>query len=388
MVKAKSPGSRRAQEAVIDGYSPLPSAGRPRLVDVARHAHVTKGTASRILSGDVTLVTRKETRERVLVAAAELGYRPHPVARALARSSAQVIALLAPSVGNPAFAPLIRAAQRRAQHLGYVLLTSEDPDDQLADKAFARLVEEGRIDGLIIASARPDHQVVELLEKSRLRLPHVFVYREVARSHSNVHLDIRESAVLAARFLLSLGHARMGHIAGPPANPLWTKHAEAFRRAVERDGCSLVVARAGFSERAGYEAAGRILDADPAVTAMYTSSLLQAVGALAKLRAAKKIVPDDVSVLAYDELPLAEYISPPLSTVAVPIEHLGTAAVDAIVERLHGAEPRDVRVDCHPQIIVRASTGPPRGRLTTAGDHTGPAGQPARPQPKKSPKRH
>ena len=306
---------------------------RPRLVDVARRAGVTKGTASRILSDDSTLVTRQETRERVLTAAVELGYRPHPVARALATSSAQVVALLAPSLGNPAFAPLVRAAQRRAQQLGYVLVTSEDPDDQLADMAFARLVEQGRIDGLIIASARPDHEVVELLEKSRLGLPHVFVYREVARSHNNVHLDIRQSADLAARHLLSLGHRRVGHVGGPPGNRLWTNHANAFERALERAGAVAVIERAGFSEAAGYEAVSGIFDADPKVTAVYTSSLLQAVGVLSALQAFKKAVPDDISVLAYDELPIAEYLSPPLSTVAVPIERLGTAAVDAIIER-------------------------------------------------------
>lgn len=332
---------------------------RPRLIDVARRAGVTKGTASRVLSGDVTLVTRQETRDRVLAVAAELGYRPHPVARALATSSAQVIALLAPSLGNPAFAPLVRAAQRRAQQLGYVLVTSEDPDDQLADIAFARLVEEGRIDGLIIASARPDHEVVELLEKKRLGLPHVYVYREVARSHTNVHLDIRESAGLAGQYLLSLGHRRFGHVGGPAGNRLWTRHADALRRTLAREGAVVAVERAPFSEAGGYEALGQILAADPGVTAVYTSSLLQAVGVLAALRAAKKAVPNRVSVLTYDELPLAEYLAPPLSTVAVPIEDLGTAAVDAIVERLRGAAPSDIKVACRPHIVARASTGPP-----------------------------
>jgi DNA-binding LacI/PurR family transcriptional regulator len=331
---------------------------RPRLVDVARLAGVTKGTASRILRNDSTLVTRQETRERVLTASVELGYRPHPVARALATSSAQVVALLAPSLGNPAFAPLVRAAQRRAQQLGYVLVTSEDPDDQLADMAFARLVEQGRIDGLIIASARPDHEVVELLEKSRLGLPHVFVYREVARSHNNVHLDIRQSAVIAARHLLSFGHQRVGHIGGPPGNRLWTNHANAFERALERAGGVAVIERAGFSEAGGYEAVSRIFDANPRVTAVYASSLLQAVGVLSALRGLKKAVPDDISVLAYDELPMAEYLSPPLSTVAVPIERLGTAAVDAIIERLHGAAPRNIKVACRPHIVARSSTGP------------------------------
>ena len=318
---------------------------------------MAKGTASRILNGDGTFASRPETRERVLAAAAELGYRPHPVARALARSSAHVIVLLAPTLANPAFAPLVRAAQRRAQQLGCVLLTSEDPDDQLADEAFAHLVEEGRIDGLIIASARPDHQVVELLETSRL--PHVFVYREVAKSHNNVHLDIRKPAALAADYLLSLGHRRLGHVGGPEGNRLWTAHSDAFVRTAEGGRGSAAVERAGFSEADGLEALHRLLKEDPRITAVYTSSLLQAAGVLAALRELEEVVPRDISVLAYDELPLAAYLEPPVSTVAVPIERLGTAAVDAMMSRLSGAKPRNLMVTCPPRIVQRASTAPP-----------------------------
>ncbi len=327
-----------------------------RLIDVAQLAGVAKGTASRVLSGDPTLVTREETRERVLRAASALAYRPHPLARALARRSAQAIALLAPSLGNPAFAPVIRAAQRRAHELGYVLMTAEDPDDQLADDAFARLVQEGRIDGLIIASARPDHRLVDVLERSAAMLPHVFLYREVPGSDANVRLDIRAPAALAADHLTGLGHRAIAHVGGPVGNLLWAEHAAAFQARAESHGAVVSIERVAFAEPSGEEAMRRLLGARPELTAVYTSSLLQAIGVLFALGSEGRAVPSDVSVLAYDDLPLAGYLVPPLSTVAVPVEKLGAAAVDAIISRLRGEPPRDVEVDCEPHIVVRSST--------------------------------
>ena len=119
-------------------------------------AGVSKSTVSRVLSGDATLSVRDETRERVRALAQELGYRPHPVARALAVPATGALALLVPNLSNPAYVEIIRGAYRRARERGYVLLCAEDFEDQEADEAFTELVDGGRVDGLLIASARPE----------------------------------------------------------------------------------------------------------------------------------------------------------------------------------------------------------------------------------------
>ena len=147
----------------------------PRLEDVANAAGVSKSTVSRVLSGDPTLSVRDETRERVRALAQELGYRPHPVARALAVPATGALALLVPNLSNPAYVEIIRGAYRRARERGYVLLCAEDFEDQEADEAFTELVDGGRVDGLLIASARPENRLLEAL--GRHSVPHVFVNR-------------------------------------------------------------------------------------------------------------------------------------------------------------------------------------------------------------------
>ena len=150
---------------------------RVRLVDVAAACGVTKSVVSRVLNNDPTLNVRPETRQRILAAAQRLGYRAHAGARALAGSRARALALLIPDLSNPVYSRIIRGAYRRAREHGYVMLLAEDTAEDEADESFADLVEEGRVDGLLIASARPAHR---LLSSARLaRLPHVFVNREI-----------------------------------------------------------------------------------------------------------------------------------------------------------------------------------------------------------------
>lgn len=129
---------------------------RARLVDVAKRAGVTKSVVSRILNDDTTLRIRPETRERVLAVAAELGYRPNVTARALSVSRTRAFALLIPDLSNSVYAAVTRGAFRRARDHGYVLLIAEDAagDD---DAAYAELVTAGRVDGLLVASSRPEH---------------------------------------------------------------------------------------------------------------------------------------------------------------------------------------------------------------------------------------
>jgi LacI family transcriptional regulator, galactose operon repressor len=182
---------------------PQPSANesraRARLEDVAAAAGVSKSTVSRVLSDDPTLSVRADTRERVRALAQELGYRPHPVARALAVPATGALALLVPNLSNPAYVEIIRGAYRRARERGYVLLCAEDFEDQEADEAFTELVDGGRVDGLLLASARPENRLLEALE--RHWVPHVFVNRSVPGARANVTLDVARASRLAYEYL-------------------------------------------------------------------------------------------------------------------------------------------------------------------------------------------
>ena len=349
------------------GMSSDPSAReRVRLVDVAAACGVTKSVASRVLNNDPTLNVRPETRQRILAAARELGYRAHAGARALAGSRARALALLIPDLSNPVYSRIIRGAYRRAREHGYVMLLAEDTAEDEADESFADLVEEGRVDGLLIASARPAHR---LLSSARLaRLPHVFVNREVPGSGRNVGMDLVEASATAVRHLHQLGHTSIGLVSGPPE----LHPARARERGFIDQMTALGLdpghcARQPFNEEGGARAAAELLARSPTPTALYCGTLSQAIGALHTAHALGLRVPDDLSVISYDDLPLADFLDPPLTTVAMPLLELGALAVEAVLSQLGGAEPQDVAVPTKPAVVARASTGSNRDRARSSG---------------------
>ncbi|TQM35725.1 LacI family DNA-binding transcriptional regulator [Pseudonocardia cypriaca] len=332
-----------------------PSAGdRVRLIDVARRCGVTKSVVSRVLNDDPSLNVRPETRQRIRAAALELGYRAHAGARALAGAETRALALLIPDLANPVYSRIIRGAYRRAREHGYVVLLAEDTADDGADEAFADLVEAGRVDGLLIASARPGHR---LLSSARLaRIPHVFVNREVPGSGRNVAMELAAASATAVRYLHGMGHRRIAMVSGPADLQPARLRERGFVDAVRALGLpSELVARGEFSEQGGASAAGRLLDREPGPTAVYCSTLGQAVGALHAIRTRGLHVPADVSVVTYDDLPLAGYLDPPLTSVAMPLLELGAAAVDAVLQQLAGGPAADVAIRVPPAIVERGS---------------------------------
>ena len=331
---------------------------RNRLEDVARSAGVSKSIASRVLNGDPDLLVRPETRERVVRAARELNYRPHAAARGLKRAETGALGLLVPPLTNPVYTRIIRGAVERALERDFVVLLAEDVDPHQAEEAAGRLVQAGRVDGLIVASARPGHPLLPSLR--RLRIPHVFVNRGVPRSGRNVVMDDARASALAVDHLVSLGHLRIGHVAGPRELDTARRRATAFRAHARALGLRAWVAEGDFGESGGAAAGRMLLERRQGLTALYTSTISQAVGVFHAAWELGLSVPADLSVIAYDDIPLAEFLRPPLTTVRMPLAELGAAAVDALLDQLLGGEPRDVTVDTEPEIVVRRSTGPPR----------------------------
>jgi len=322
-------------------------------------AGVSKSIASKVLNDYEELSVRDETRERVRRVARDLGYRPHAGARALAGSATGALALLVPALENPIYVRIVRGAFERARERGYVLLVAEDFDEQQADETFVDLVQSGRADGLLIASARPAHRLIESFD--RQHVPHVFVDRAVVGRVGNVTMDVAPAGELVVEHFAELGHRWVGHISGPSGNAPGHARAASFRAAAEVARLELaVVHAAAYSEEGGAAALHALLDRHPDVTAVYASSLGQAIGALHAARGRGLAVPTDLSVVSYDDLPLAAYLAPPLTAVTMPLSGLGAAAVDALLEQIAGAAPRDVVIPTTPHLVRRASTGRPR----------------------------
>lgn len=338
------------------------SQGRtPRLEDVAARANVHVSTVSRVLNRRDGDAIRPETRERIFRAARELRYRPNALARALKTSTTGAIGLLVPSLRNPVYSAVIRGAFDRAWERSFVVVLAEDLDESSAQQAYERLVQEGRIDGVMIASTRPGSPLLDLV--ARDSVPCVFVNRRHPGSGRNVSMREEDAGGLAAAHLIGLGHTRLAHISGPGELDTAKRRADGFLRAAADVGFDVAVVEAPFEERGGFRGMSDLLERPRRPTGVFASNINQAVGAMAAAHQAGAGVPGDVSLIGYDDDPLGEYLHTPLTAIRMPLHELGRVAVDALLDQIHGGAPRDVVVASAPELMVRSSTAPPPGGL-------------------------
>jgi DNA-binding LacI/PurR family transcriptional regulator len=330
-----------------------------RLEDVARESGVHVSTVSRVLNDSDSLTVRPDTRERILATARRLQYRPNAIARGLKMSTTGALGLLVPSLRNPVYSAIIRGAFDRAWEGGLVVLLAEDTGGSRAQQAYESLVGEGRIDGLLIASARPGNPILERFAEQIV--PCVFVNRRHIGSGCNASMHEEDAGRTAAEHLIGLGHTRLGHVAGPLVLATANRRMQGFVDAVVAAGLEVpVVEEAGFDERGGSDAMTTLLRRSLPPTAVFVSNINQAVGAFAAARGVGMRIPADVSVVGYDDDPLADYMDAPLTTIRMPLWELGAMAADALIGQLRGEPARDIVVDTPPELVVRRSTAAPR----------------------------
>ncbi len=333
---------------------------RATIADVAERSGVSTATVSRVLSGAVP--ARDATRERVLAAARDLDYRPSGIARALKRSETRTIGLLITDIGNPFFPQIVRAIEDEAHQRGYGVVLCNAADDPDRELAYLDILLERRVDGLIVASARTTRRHADRL--ASVPMPVVLVNSDVAADGlPGITVAHRHGARMAAEHLLALGHRRLAHVTAPSSQAAAARQRLAgvtdALRAAGLNPSSLLVAGGDEHVDGGARATELLLAEHPAPTGIVCYNDLTAVGALRAIHAAGLRVPHDVSVVGFDDIELAAWTDPPLTTIRQPTDALGRWAV----ERLTAAEPpirAAERVVLEPTLVVRGSTGPPR----------------------------
>jgi DNA-binding LacI/PurR family transcriptional regulator len=328
-----------------------------RLDDVARAAGVHISTVSRVINGRAEVSVRPETRQRILAAAHELQYRPNAIARGLRLATTGTLGLLVPSLRNPVNSPIVRGAFNRAWERNFVLVLAEDTgESEAAEDAYERLVEEGRIDGLLIQSARLDNPHLDGFSSGPV--PCVFMDRAHPASSRNVTMRDADAGRMVAEHFLELGHRSLAHLAGPPELDTVARRRAGFVEIAEGAGATPVVVPAVLSEEAGYAAMHELLEHPARPTAIFLANINQALGAVAAVRERGVRVPEELSLVCHDDDPLFGFLETPLTAVRMPLHELGSTAVDVLLEQIDGGPPRDVVIGTAPELVVRSSTGP------------------------------
>lgn len=329
---------------------------RTTIKDVAREANVSVATVSRVLndSGPV----REETRARITAVAQRLRYVPNGLARRLTLRRTHMLGVLLPDLYGEFFSEVIRGLDEVAQRHRYHLLLSSSHSEE-ADIAAALRAMQGCVDGLIVMSPRVP--VSGLLPHLPHTLPLVLLNSLADEpGFTSLGIDNFGGAQAMVTHLLECGHRRIAMIEGAAGNHDSAERLRGYRAALRAYGIEPDPALAvpgDFTERAGFEAAGRILAFAERPTAIFAGNDSMAIGALSALRDAGVRVPEEIAVAGFDDIPIARYLRPPLSSVHVSIHELGAAAVSYLLGMIDGDEGPGGRHQVLPTtVVVREST--------------------------------
>ncbi|TCN35550.1 DNA-binding LacI/PurR family transcriptional regulator [Kribbella orskensis] len=337
--------------------TPVPRRRGPSMADVARLAGVSGQTVSRVANGRHNVDA--DTRERVLAAMREVGYRPNSAARALRNGrfrSIGVIVFELSSFGNTRTLDAIAAA---ATTRGYAvnLLPVLDASQEAVSGAFSRLGEQA-VDGVIILieAHTLDDAEVPLPDG----LPVVVVDSSAHYDYPIVDTDQAQGARLATEHLLDLGHQTVWHLGGPPSSFAAARRLRSWQQTLTDRGRVVPPVLVGdWSAGSGYEA-GRQLADNPDVSAVFVANDQMALGLLRALHERGRAVPEDVSVVGFDDQEEAAQFWPPLTTIRQSFAEVGRRSVDALINEIQAGEHHHQPVSVATELVVRSSTAPPR----------------------------
>jgi LacI family repressor for deo operon, udp, cdd, tsx, nupC, and nupG len=337
----------------------MPKQPRTTMKDVAQRAGVSIQTVSTVINHGRAVSDK--TRSRVMTAIKELGYQPDNIARSLRTGITQTIALVVSDITNPFFATMASTVEDYAQTNGYSLILYNTHSDVQREKEYIQTAIQRGIDGLLFVSTQDEMGGLETLQAANI--PVVAIDR-IPRGYQgpSVILDNYMTGQLVAEYLLDLGHIHFAHISGPMELLLSRQRAQGFQETIYDRGLEPGPSIPGdddWSSESGHKAMKQILKMCPRPTAVFAANDRMAIGAMrASIEAGLKI-PDDISVVGVDDIELAAYQSPSLTTVQQSLIDIATLGISLLFDMLAGQIPEQPQVMCKPRLIVRESTASP-----------------------------
>lgn len=327
----------------------------PTIIQVAAMAGVSTATVSRVLSHPDRVA--ELTRLRVLEVVESLGYKPNVAARTLRTLRAAKILVTVPDISNPFFASVIRGAEEAARDAGYAVVVGDTRHDPSIEDQYAAMLSSREVDGLIFLGHRLPDNLRPLMSKQGARAP---VVNGCEYSPDigvpSVHIDNAAAGCDALEHLIALGHRDIGVITGPHVSPISRDRLAGAMQAAKRHGLAdrLWVRVGDYSAQSAADHVPDLIA--QGVTGLFCFSDEMAMGAISAIRQAGRICPDDISVVGFDDLPLARFFQPGLTTIAQPKGDIGQQAVELLVDILRGDDSPVSQITLPHELIIRSST--------------------------------
>ena len=333
----------------------------PRLKEIADALNLSVTTVSRALAGypDVS----EKTRQRVVQTAREMGYVPNVAARHLQRQKANAIGFIIPTFGprfsDPFFSELIAGIGNEAGRRGYDLLISTVPPGPRELETYRLQTYSGRVDGLVIVRTRLNDPRIAFLSENDF--PFVsFGSCNQPMDFPFVDVDGEYGTRLAVEHLIELGHTRIAYLTGPRDLSFSVMRLRGFVEAIEQHGVPVReewILEGGLTEGDGHSLAMQLLAMQPHPTAVIAANDLMAIGVMGAVQEKGLEVGKDVSVIGFDDISLAAYSHPPLTTIHQPIYSIGTKVTSMLIQILEGNPPEEKQIWIKPHLVIRKSTG-------------------------------
>ena len=327
----------------------------PTIYDVARVAGVSTSTVSHVLNG--TRYVSEETRMRVLQVTEQLRYRPSSLARGLVRQDTQTIALIVPDNANPFFAELARGIEDHGFGAGYNVILCNSDRTTSKELAYLDMLISKRVDGIIYMTMRTRQDQLQALIENKI--PFVTFDREYEGIDA-ILLDNAQGGYDATRHLIELGHRRIACIGSPDVKTRSHDRIRGYEHALADAGLSSdpdLIQTGNWTYQSGQEAARRFFDLPDPPTAIFACNDIMAIGASTFLQEQGLKVPEEVSVVGFDNIGLSAFACPPLTTLATPTVEIGQRLCQLLLDRINGQlPPEPQRFTMRGELVVRRST--------------------------------
>lgn len=323
--------------------------------DVAARAGVSSTTVSHVINH--TRPVSADLLARVQQAMAELGFQPNALARSLRRKRTHTLGLIVPDSANPFFAEVGRGIEDTCYSSGYSVILCNSDGDPGRELLYLDLLAQKQVDGILLVPAGEQAKPAALPVRN---IPLVLIDRDIPGFLVDVvQIDNIAGGYLATRHLIDLGHRRIGYIGGPQHLSPVPDRSAGYRKALQEAGLPIIadlIVEGDFHDAGGYSGAQQLLDLADRPTAIFAGNDLMAIGALAAARERDIGVPQPLSVIGFDDIHLAGYLNPPLTTVAQPKYDLGVVAAQLLFARLADPDLPPQRRLLQAQLVVRQST--------------------------------
>lgn len=329
--------------------------------DVATRAGVSYQTVSRVINNSPFVADH--TRQHVLQVVEELGYFPNATARSLASQKTHTLGLIVPDFNEYVYSEAIIGAEMEAKKQGYFFLLGITESDDVVEPEYFRLLAEKRVEGVLFLypslSTGKDHHYLDILLRQQVPLVTI-AYQALQHKLTIVNIDNVEGGYRAAQCLVEAGHRHIGMITGPALWEPAQRRTQGYRQALREAGIpfdATLIEEGDWSFSSGEAAMRRLMARAPHMTALFAQNDPMAIGALRVLHAAGRRVPDDMAVIGYDDIPVAAYYQPSLTTMRQPMREVGRVAARKLIELIvnPGAEPEEILLK--PVLARRESCG-------------------------------